>query len=504
MSWQASGSQLPLARVLVIAAAVTGAALLAMGGRPIQTAGSITLLFGILAFAVVVKERRRWGSTMGTVSPLSIYAVAWLFFFGVFALGAFDPDFQVGRVPVEPDEVVSAMWLALGSLLLIAVGYHIALAGIRSRPARYVGDISQPINSMAAVLVFLAIGWGARLLRFESDRFGFSSAIEEAPTGYLNRALVLADGFLLVGLAILAIAAWSRHADPSIGRRRALILLLANIFPLLVITGLASGVKGQLITDLMPVGLMYLMLKGRPPLRFILLALVYLLVLYSGIQQFRADFGTLSLEERSGLRQRATAVLSRVADSWSNDPPQQHIEDFYKGVTEEYASSPGNLAVVLDQTPQPIRPLGVSRLITAPLFFLPTRFLGEATNIGGYFAQTYLHIPPPTSVFPTQMGDFYMSGGMAALILGEIAVGLLLGLVWRAFTRGMTNRAAVLYVMIAAQFANAGVDWGTLVRTTLQFVVFYGLVLKFVLRQPRGSPASKVESRKPLAQISGG
>ena len=485
-------------RIVIICAALAVAALFAIGGDPSDRGLSLMVLFGVLAYFVVTRERHRWGRTMGTVSPLSIYCVFWFAYFGLFGLGAYEPNFLVALVPVSESAVLNAVFLAFLSLLLIALGYHIALMGVRAG-ARYVGDASQPVQWPAAVFLFLVIGWAARFVRFQGGTFGFSSGgLNEAPTGYFARVLVMADGLLLVALAILAIAAWSKYQDPSIRPRTAQVLLLGNIFPLLVLTGLASGVKGQFLTDLMPVGIMYVMLRGRPPWRFMGLIVIYLVVLYSGIQEFRADFQVLSLQERTGLQGRADAVLDRVGESWSNNPPSQHITDFYEGITDEYASNPANLAIILDQTPEVIPHLGVKRILTAPLFFLPTNMLGEQLNVGAYFAQTYLHVPPGTSVFPTQMGDLFMSGGMAALLLGEIAVGILIGLVWRFSVRDMTNRVAVVYVMIAAHFANAGMDWGSLVRTTLQYAIFYGLLLKLVLREPRKSASTQSFEAAPV------
>lgn len=459
-------------------AAAAGAVL---AGGDLANGLALVILMGCFALVAVKTERARWGQ-IGLISPLALYGVSWFLYFGVFGVGAFDARYPIA---LRPEQILVAMAVGLGSLLLITIGYRVATAGLASTSQRFVGDATQPISSASAVYACLALGWAARLYRFETGTFGYLGFGNQSG-GLVYRIISLTDGLLIVALVILAMAAWSHNGDPSITRRGARILLAINIMPLIVLTGVASGVKGQLITDLMPVGLMFIILKNRLPWKVILLIFVYLLLLYSGAERFRADIasGVVVSDERHGLIPAASAAFERIAASWTTESPERHVQDLWQGITTEYAATPSNLALIIDQTPRFVPFIGVKRLFTAPLFFVPYRYLGDPhSNIGGYFAQRYLN-DYNSSVFPTQPGDLFMSGGWAAVAAGEIAVGILLGLVWRLIVlRKLSARSMILYIVLASQFFNAGLDWGSLSRGTLQYIIFYGAILTLLLRE---------------------
>jgi Kef-type K+ transport system membrane component KefB len=66
-----------------------------------------------------------------------------------------------------------------------------------------------------------------------------------------------------------------------------------------------------------------------------------------------------------------------------------------------------------------------------------------------------------------------MSGGWLTLVLGELLVGIVIGLTWRFVGRSSSPRAWLVYAVLATTFANSGLDWFTLVRTLIEFTIFY-------------------------------
>jgi hypothetical protein len=208
---------------------------------------------------------------------------------------------------------------------------------------------------------------------------------------------------------------------------------------------------------------------------------------------FRSDIstGAIDLPHRHGVVSTVGSVVGRVSHSWSTAPPQDHLREAWDGIESEYSVTIRTLAVILHDTPSRVPFLGVRRLAVAPAIFLPSKALGGVTNVGPYVETAYIGGPPTTSIPPTQPGDFYMSGGWVALVLGEVVVGIVIGLTWRFVGRSSSPRAWVMYAVLATTFASAGLDWVSLVRTLLEFLVVY-LPVAFLLF-PRGS-----EQRVPM------
>jgi hypothetical protein len=222
----------------------------------------------------------------------------------------------------------------------------------------------------------------------------------------------------------------------------------------------------------------YVISHGRVPLRAIVVLALLVVIEYSGVQAFRVDIttGTVNSAQRRGIGPTVGAVVDRVGHSWSTKPPQDHLREAWHGFVNEYSVTIRTLAIIVHDTPSDAPFLGVRRLIVGPVFFLPSRALGGGvtTNIGGYVETTYLRGPPTSAASATQPGDFYMSGGWSSLILGELLVGIVIGLTWRLVGRSSSPRGWLIYAVLAGTtFATGGLDWFTLVRTLIEFTIVY-------------------------------
>lgn len=464
-----AGGRRRLVRHLVGIVALIIAAALVQFPTPKRVALSLDIVFGLAVLAVVRQERRRWG-IRGLGSPLTLTAVSWFFFFGVSGLGGFVDAEGDPRLGFDPWNLVTALVVCMLSLALVFVGYRLAT---RRVPPPSALEATGPIAVKRwALYLVLLVGWAARLYLLEAGQFGFLSG-GATSTGPVNRLVQSAAAGLTVGLVVLVIAAWSPAGMRGMTRGAARWLLIANLIPL-ALASLASGLKGQLFTEVVPLAAAYVMVRGRVPWRAIAAIAVYLMVIYSGTQDYRTDIlqGNLSAAERAGAVDSVSNAVTSVTKGWANDPPFEKAQLVWDHLTGTYSEMLTNLAIILHRTPTEVPFLGNRRLITGPVFFLPTSLLGDpAFNINRYVNVVYRNSTATSASPPTQPGDFFLSGGWPALVVGELVVGMFIGGLWRLVVlRRRSLTGVVVYAAVSGVFVTAGIDWGTLSRGLLQTV----------------------------------
>lgn len=472
----------------------------ALGSRtPATHAVAVTVAFGLFVLWAVPAECCRYG-TFGLVSPLALYAVFWLAYYGLAGLGSFGLSTNAG-VGVGSQDLLVGLWVMVLALILMAAGYLAVTRLLRQPRQAMLERRAHDINTWV-LAGCLAVGWAATLYLFTAGRYGYLSYGSSPTTGAVNGLVVLGAGLVPLSLAALGVVVWSDRTFPSISRRTAKVLIAANL-PLLIVSALGSGVKGQLITDLVPLAAVYLMLRGRVPWTGIVLVVAYLILSFGGIQQLRQDIatGSLSSSQKVGFVNAGANAVSDVFRAWTSQSPTAHVREFWDSVSSEYATLPQVEAAILTQTPHPKPYVTATRFLEGPAFFLPSSwFQPTGFDLSSYVNVVYRHSTPTSSTTPTQPGDFFMSGGWPALVTGELAVGVFLGFIWRLLMlRSPTDRKLILYVVIATVLANAGSDWVDLVRTILQDLVVYGLITRVLLVSPASASASGPEA----AQTSG-
>ncbi len=441
----------------------------------------ICLGFVLLTVMVHRAERARWG-VRGHVSPVSLYTLFWTFYFAIIGLASLSGAEADQRLNFESFAPVRSLLVAFGSLVLVAIGYFAVTR--RPRALRSgTASVNQRLKT-DAVLFVLGVGWACRLLLFAESNFGYLRYGDTRSGIYLS-ALALGDRLLQVGLTLLAYGAWSRSEDDFV-RRRCGLLLVANL-PALVYVGIASGFKGQLLTDLSPVTIMYFMCRGKIPWRAVGALTLYLAVILSGVERYRADVqqGIIADEKQTGVVSTASQIIPRIVSGALRTPPHEMVSTLYGHVVNEYSGINTALAAILEKTPEEVPFLGVRRLFVYPIVFLPVSSLldDEPVEIGSYVNSKYLGGTELSSFPPTQPGDLYLSGGWGAVVAGELVVGFLLGWVWLAIGSRPSQRRWVLYGLLATFFSNAGTDVGTLLRTGLQATLVYAVVLRLTFAQ---------------------
>jgi hypothetical protein len=444
--------------------------MLALSGSDASRAAGLTVFMVLVTIAVLGHERRRAGRA-GLVSPISLFFVFWMLFIFGAGLSEFGPAGHDALLPGGTHELVLAYLVAAGALVLVAIGYYVGTHGMRF-PRTAELRLRAPL-SRSTVYVVLLVGWTSRVIRFQQGSFGYLG-FGTISQGFFARLLQLADGLLPFVLAAVALELWQSRPKNARWHR---VVLTTNVVALALVS-IGSGVKGQLLVDLIPIGLVYVMTHGRLPLRAVVVIALLLVVEYGGVQAFRSDIGhgTVATSQRRGIVPTVGAVTGRIGHSWGTTSPQHHFVEAWNGVKTEYSATIRTLAIILHDTPRDAPFLGVRRLVIAPFVFLPTRALGGGIitgNVGGYVNTTYLRSTATSSAPPTQPGDFYMSGGWPTLVLGELLVGVLIGLTWRLTVRANSPRGWVMYAVLATTFATGGLDWFSLVRTLIEFTIVY-------------------------------
>lgn len=474
----------PRVAIVLVAVLVAAIALGLTSSNPVVQALGPAAAFALLAGVAVTRERRRYG-TFGVASPISLFAIFWFLYLGVMGLGTFRLP-STALLGLTDRAILEALWLAVLSLLTVYLGYEV----VTRRPARRRSGLDgaqatldcSPLGLAAAFLV----GWTATVYLFVKHQSGYLQYGQPAPSGVIHLLIYLGAGLVPLSLAVLSAVVWSDKVWPSMSRSSARILLFVNIPPLVLIS-LATGVKGQLITYLTPMAIVYLLLRGRIPWKAVTLMAVYLVASFGGIQQYRTSIATgqLSTTQASGLLGPVETSISKIASSWTTGSITSHVETFWKNVSAEYSATPQDLALIMTHTPSPTPYLSPRRYLAGPLFFLPS----SAVTPGGfdltsYMSATYVGTGPHTSAPTTQPGDFYMSGGLPLVIGGELLVGLLIGILWRALSPSASRlHSTVLYAVVAVSFVSAGLDFVGLVRGGLQALLLYGVCCKVLMPQ---------------------
>lgn len=474
---------------------------LALWGSGLLASLGILILFVVTGMIVLRVERKRWGG-VSMVSPASLYAVFWTVFFGGAGIAAVSASSQDALVGYSARPIIRACLVALLSLWLVLAAYWMTTRGSARTT---VGDEArwQVFRvDLPVIVVALAIGWLCRFWLIASGQFGYLSGGASFP-GVLSRAIQLGVSLIPLALVTLGLVLW--RVDTVIASRRACGLLLVVNIPLLVLTALASGMKAQLVTDLMPLGVAYVAVRRRIPAKAICAVVLYLILIFSGVQTLRSDIntGVLSKSERRGVVAAPVNAVTRVMTGLSTGSPASHVEEFWKSFTSEYGGVSRTLAIILRDTPSAAPFLGVGRLLTAPLFFLPSSALNsDSLNLYTYVNVMYLRSTPTSAATPTQPGELYLSGGWEGLVLGQLAVGVLLAGLWRVTlaTAPSDPRRLALYALAAVALTNAGMEWSALSRTLLQVAIVYYPITRLFLRAPRGeytptrSPAAPTPS----------
>lgn len=461
------------------------ACLLFVSSRPLFHGLALVLLHVLLSVIVIRAERAR-GWSWAEVSPIGIISVSWTVFLALPALGAYGPARSDYRLGFHEGNITLALLLSLSAMGLLYLGYRVGTRRWKPSSPSHTGHHTPARVRHLAVL--LVVGWGARLYLIQNGAFGYIE-FGRVQSGLTVSILDLASGLVPFALAVLT---WEALRQDSLAEGRRAQVLLAVVAVPLVVSAMIAGFKAQLFTDLTPALLVYVAIRRRVPRAIALCLAAYLVLTYTGVQAYRADIaeGHISFAQGEGVGAAATAVVNRVAAGITSNSVGQQARSLADHYANSFAGMSRNLGVILHRTPDDIPLLGIQRYLRAPLFLAPIDMLEpDHMPVDQYVNVVYLEGPPTSSSPPTQPGDLYMSGGLLAVVAGELLLGWLLGRLWLWVQGGHPERL-LLYAFLGAMLVNAGEDVGNLVRGGLQAALIYGTATAWLFGRINGGPST--------------
>ncbi|MEX2553231.1 MAG: hypothetical protein WD627_09580 [Actinomycetota bacterium] len=253
------------------------------------------------------------------------------------------------------------------------------------------------------------------------------------------------------------------------GTNRLAGLILPGVVVATALGGLVSGFKAQVFTDLIPLFIVYMYVRRRVPWKPVLLILLYIALIRFGVEEFRADLSGGQLEGDAGVTGSTQAVLDRVIEGAGSQSLGQQVADLVEHLADEYQQVPDNLALILSRTGREIPFLGSKRALLEPIPLIPISVANEGQfSVTQYVNVVYRGGTTTSSSVPGQPGDLYMSAGWPAVVIGELVIGVVLGLLWGFVWHRNEPGITVLYAMLGASFATAGKEYGLLLRGLAQ------------------------------------
>lgn len=437
----------------LLAFGLAGATALAMRDSSLGASFAIVAFYAVVSAGLVSREKSKWGHR-GYVSPLSICAVFW------FAYNALPLPLAVlssgtsGGAKASPFWLNSAALVSLGSLLLVAAGFAFGTKLFVGRSLRV------PTITLQLAVLLASIGWGARLYLVAKGAYGYLGFGSEVRSGAVQAAIVIGTLLVPLSTAALGYLAWKTE---TISGPAGFLIPLAVVATAL--GALLSGMKAQIFTDLIPLFVIYIYHRRRLPWKAVLLIFVYIALIRLGVEEFRSDLASGRIEGSAGVGSSAEAVLERVNESAKEESFGQQLSNLVEHGADAYQQVPDNLALILSRTGREIPFLGVKRTLLEPIPVIPI----SVANDGPFSVTQYVNVVyrggTRTSSSPAgQPGDLYMSAGWPAVFLGEILVGFVLGVLWCLVWCRNDPAITVLYSVLAVLFANAGIEYGLLLR----------------------------------------
>lgn len=465
--------ELPVAALLAFGfAAAFG---LAMRSSSFGLSIAILALYGVVAACLVSREVAKWGHR-GLVSPISLFAVFWFAYTALPLPLAVLSSGTIGGAKAEPTWLNLAGLVSLGSLLLVAGGHSI---GSRLFVGR---NVPAPELTLQLAALMATVGWSSRLYLIATGRYGYLAFGSDLGSGVGQTLLNMGSLLVPLSTAVFGYLAWKTHPSSAFTR----ILMLCSVV-LIAAGGLVSGMKAQVFTDLIPLFIVYIYLRRRLPWRPILLVVIYLALIRLGIEDFRTDIQKGRVEVGAGVSTSAEAVLGHVNQGARSQGVGQQIGELFDHIADEYQSIPDNLALILSRTGRDIPFLGPKRAFLEPIPVIPL----SVANDGDFHVSQYVNVvyrggSRYSSSPAGQPGDLYISAGWPAILVGQVVVGLVLGMLWSFVWLRNDPAITVVYAALSTSFAvPGGTEFGLLLRGLTQrgIGLWVGLgLLAFVAR----------------------
>lgn len=415
----------------------------------------------------------------GYRESIPLFALSGLFYSATFGLPALSELADTYR-PAEP-QMEYTLWLVLAGLLCVHLGYYLLGGRLFAHvpPFRFRYPISNERWTM--------LGWwfeGLYLLwRAATIEFGLS-------IGTVDQ-LVLALGWCGKGILCYNLFA-GRTSTP------AKLLLLAIILPLEIGDRLVSGALAQLMLFSVCCALVYVYVRKRLPVAFMLSAGLVFVVLNPVKGQYRAMAWSGQMTDATAM-EKAEMFLVCAYDHYTSPKPSS-------GTTAENLiirlDHFGTTAAIVDSTPSSIPYAGGATYLPLLYSWIP-RLLWPGKPVAtlandwgrryGFLASTDFD----TSYNLPWLAEFYMNFGPLGVLMGMGMIGVVFRFLAARLCSGEAGPVEVvmaLPLMLQLWFAesNLALMWGSMVTL---FVALYGVFKLVAEGSATAAPSTAVQWR---------
>jgi hypothetical protein len=340
-------------------------------------------------------------------------------------------------------------WLNLVGVLALWTGYWSGVAHWLARAiasSTLLHRVIRPGLSLNiwAALALVLVSTGFRLLSIRLGLYGYSASPErrELAEAY-SQYLAMAGDLGKVVLVAVSLATFQGR----LGKWPLLLLLFTE-----TAFGVLSGFKSAVLLPSLIVGLSAYAIRGRLPTLLLPSIAVGLFVAYAIIQPFReARFQEFEFDETSVSSIIDTFVASRDAAYTQREPDgpvAKTTASLFVRVSDVASAANGiEFAERWEVLPEG-SPAFLRDIVLSPLYSVIPRFIWEdkpLNDVGVWYTQVVMGegTTSSTAMYPVTYLNF--AGGVAAVVLGFLVVGLIQSALFRGVS---AHRGAALFVAI--------------------------------------------------------
>lgn len=471
----------PVGLFFVLIGGIAG--LLALG-RPIGLGGLVLAVTAVVILALgglsLVTKGAPWqGLTRIDLIPwwLAYTAVT----FGLTSLAWLKPQTGTPAI-IRQESIAPAVLMVAVSIVAFLAGALSAGASFVRRPLAAVARWSlcgagPGMRTPSIPAAVYAVGFVARLWRLGAGTYAYlgNPARDLSAPSSGNQLLAQVENFTHYGLVLMTLNAFGFRR--TLGSRVLFWLALS----VEVVFGAVSGVKGELVTTALAVGVGYVAAGRRIPLRAVVIFAAGFLLLVPANLAYRQEIVT-SVRSAGGSPLDVVRRLPALArDSLADRNPFSILTESVAFAGQRLREI-DNVALILQRTPGEIPYRPATDLLVGPVTGMIPRAVWPAKPIlsSGYeFSQQYYNLPPSlyTASAVTMQGDLYRHGGLPVMIIGMLLLGAVAKAAQDVYAHG-DPRLSVLYAGLFLQLTNVEIDVVSLVVSTVQVVVVLAIVTK--------------------------
>lgn len=415
----------------------------------------------------------------GMLIPAGVIII-WTVGYGVASISWRYPDDlrNVTARGLQVEHVPTALALAAIGLLAWQVGYlafhfrwiEMLISGLTGWATDNVSPARSEYKLVRVCVIYLA-GVASRLGLIALDRFAFLTSDLQAAVSTSSPI-----NSVLSGLAYLATVGFFMLAYRSFKYPSRLQTCLLTAFTIVEMSfGLLSGLRSEVILRFVALGLIYFIVRGRIPLRIVVIAVLSVIVLTPFIDTYRTEVRENN-DTKLTTNQAMQIIPETLATTVSEIEPTDLIGAPNDFITQRLRFI-DEIAIVVQRTPDEFPYIDATdSLVEAAGVFVPRVVWADKPiyTIGLQYARDYWNQPEASisSRSPGFLGESYLRGGW----VGVLALMPLLGGAMAATNRALSTRRnmSVTPMFVAAWIAFTNVE-------TSLILLFAGLAQSLLL-----------------------